>query len=339
MDPMNTEKLGVIAKRLVAEPKGILAADASAGTMNKRLDSIDVDENEENRRRYRQLLFTTTGIEDYISGVILYDGTIHQATDGGEAFVELLKKRDIIPGIKVDLGTEEFPESPNERITKGIDTLASRLPEYVGLGCEFAKWRSVITIGDNIPTDALIERNTKDLAQYAKICQKAGLVPIVEPEVLMKGNHGIETCKDVTRRALTTLFHELSELGVYLPGVILKSNMVLAGSESSEAPSPKEDVAAATLEVFNETVPHDLGGIVFLSGGQEPVQAAENLNEMAKVAKPWPLTFSYSRALQEPVLDAWQGSDANVDEAQKIFAKRCALASKARMGEYSSELE
>lgn len=333
-----SKQLRKVASDMVAYPKGILAADASERTMNKRLDAIDVDENEENRRRYRDLLFATEGIEAFLSGVILYDGTIHQKSDDSVPFVKVLADRGMIPGIKVDLGTDEVAEFPGEKITKGLDTLNDRLKEYVELGAMFCKWRSVITIDTekNLPTQGNIERNAKDLAQYAKICQDNGLVPMVEPEVLMAGKHSIEDCRDATTRILNSLFHELSELSVDLGGVILKSNMVIGGSESESGTAV--EVADATLGVFGETVPHDLGGIVFLSGGQSPEQATENLNEMSKRGEqPWSITFSYSRALQAPVLEKWHGKDENREAAQKIFYRRCELASLARKGEYMGE--
>ncbi len=323
-----------IAHELVTRPKGILAADASNNTMNKRLKKAGLPEDEETRRRYRQLLFTTPGIEDYISGVILYDETIHQKTDKGVLFIELLKEKGILPGIKVDEGLIPHGE---ETTTTGLAGLPGRLEEYKKMGAVFTKWRAVTTIDEenNLPTAEAIQHNSDILAEYAKIVQLKGMVPMVEPEVLLSGTHTLEKSKEVTEQVLSALFLELREEYVDLGAIILKSSMVLPGSESEDEADSLQ-IAKATNEVLTNAVPLEVPGTVFLSGGQSPLQATENLNEIAKLRE---VTFSYSRALQEPVLDAWKGDDANREKAQKIFLHRLKMNSFARLGEYTKEME
>ena len=328
-----------IASALVAEGKGVLAADASMRTMNKRLLGIGVEQTEEARRRYRQLLFTTPGIERFLSGVILYDGTMRQSADSGVPFVRLLLDLGIIPGIKVDAGTKEFPNFPHETVTEGLDGLSGRLAEYKDMGAQFAKWRAVIRIGENMPTHTMIDANMRRLAEYAALCQDAGIVSMVEPEVLMDGAHGIRECEEVTTETLITLFDLLLEYKADLHAVILKSNMVLPGKESREDVSER-DVAEATGRVLLKAAPKELGGIVFLSGGQTPEKASAHLNEIARLGKkPWETTFSYSRALQEPVMEAWRGDDKNTAEAQSVFFHRIVCNAAAREGKYTKEME
>ena len=336
---MDIEKLRNIAKKFVASRKGILAADASNNTMNKRLAAIGVEQTEEMRRQYRQLLFTTPGIEKYISGVILYDETIRQKTDEGISMPSLLASKGIMPGIKVDEGLVQNPQSPNEQITTGLQGLAERLLEYKKLGAVFTKWRATYIIADGLPTKEDITLDAWILGQYAKISQDVDMVPIVEPEVLMDGNHTITRCKEVTIAVQKQLFAELKVRGVYMPGVILKTNMVLAGKDSFTKISP-EEVADHTLSALQETVPSDIGGVVFLSGGQSPKQATENLQYISSRSKyPWQMTFSYSRALQEPVLESWLGKLENMPRAQEIFLHRLHMNSLAREGQYTEELD
>ncbi len=328
------------ARQLVAAGKGILAADESSPTIKKRFDSIDVESTEENRRDYRQLLFTTEGIEEFISGVILFDETIRQKTDDGTPLPELLVRRGIIPGIKVDQGKIDLTFFPGEKITEGLDRLGERLEEYRSLGARFTKWRAVITIiGDTIPSPVCIEANAAALARFAALSQKAGLTPIVEPEVLMDGKHTIERCEEVTLAALDAVFSRLREHRVVLEGTLLKPNMVLPGKECPRQSGP-EDVAAATLRTFRPVVPAAVGGIVFLSGGQSPEEATANLDALNRAApQPWELSFSFGRALQQPVLAAWRGKAENADTAQQALYRRARLNSLARRGEYSPDME
>lgn len=335
---MNNE-LHTVALAMVAPGKGILAADESTGTIEKRFTKINVPSTEETRRAYRELLFTAPGIGEYISGVIMYDETIRQSTADGRTFVSLLESEGVLPGIKVDLGTDDMPDSPLEKLTKGLEGLPARLAEYASLGAKFCKWRAVITISEETPTDANIRQNAKDLAAYARACQDAGLVPIVEPEVLMDGAHTMETCEDASRRTLTAVFEELKSAGVELEGMILKTNMIVPGNESGRTASAAE-IADATLGVFTDILPDVLPGQAFLSGGQSEVEATANLNEMAKRGPhPWTLSFSYGRALQDSALKAWNGEAANVPAAQKAFMHRAKMNSFATLGKYTSELE
>lgn len=335
---MNTE-LNKIAKQMVAPGKGILAADESLGTIEKRFTKINVPSTEENRRAYREMLFTTKGFGQYISGVILFDETIRQKATDGRTFVEVLNAESVLPGIKVDKGTDAMASSPDEKITKGLDGLPERLAEYVKLGAKFAKWRAVIAIGEGLPTKENIAQNARDLAKYAKMCQDAGLVPIVEPEVLMDGGHDIGRCAEVTMETLSAVFAALKDEGVELPGMILKPNMVIPGKESGKKASPQE-VAEATLRTFQKVIPAEMPGIVFLSGGQSEAEATANLNEMNKMGKqPWELSFSYGRALQDSVIKAWAGKAENVHAAQAAFLNRAKLNGLARDGKYDVSAE
>ncbi|HEY7732579.1 MAG TPA: class I fructose-bisphosphate aldolase [Gaiellaceae bacterium] len=335
---MGATELLDIARSIVADSRGILAADESTGTIKKRFDSIGVESTEESRRAYRNLLFTTAGAEEFIGGVILYDETIRQHADDGTPFAELLASKGIVPGIKVDTGAKPLALHPGETVTEGLDGLRERCQAYYGLGARFAKWRAVITIGDGIPTDACLRTNAHALARYAAICQETGLVPIVEPEVLMDADNSIETCHDVTMRTLHAVFDELFHQGVDLPGTLLKPNMVIAG-KGSPAQADAQRIAELTIDAFLRTVPAAVPGIVFLSGGQSEVQATENLDAINRLGGPWPLSFSYGRALQASALDAWRGDAANVESAQAAFLHRARMNARAVAGEWTAELE
>jgi len=335
---MGAQELQETARAIVADHKGILAADESTGTITKRFDSIGVESTEENRRFYRQLLFTTSGIEDAIGGVIMYDETIRQATDDGTPFAELLASKGVIPGIKVDTGAHDLAGFPGEKVTEGLDGLRGRLEEYRELGARFAKWRAVITIGDGIPTGACIHANAHALARYARLCQGAGIVPIVEPEVLMDADNSIERCYDVTARTLHTMFGELARQKADLKGVLLKPNMVIAGKKCPEQAS-SEQIAEETVRCFLSHVPAAIPGIVFLSGGQSELEATENLNAINRIGGPWPLSFSYGRALQASALKAWAGDASNTEAAQAAFAHRARMNALAAAGEWRAELE
>jgi len=336
---MDKPKLEANAVALVAPGKGILAADESSGTIKRRFDTIDVESTEETRRAYREILFTTTEVEKHISGVILFDETIRQSTAEGKPFPRHLAERGIIPGIKVDKGAKEMALFPGEKVTEGLDGLRGRLEEYFELGARFAKWRAVITIGDGIPTMACIRSNAHALARYAALCQEAGLVPIVEPEVLMDGDHTMARCEEVTFATLRSVYHELREERVHLEGTLLKPNMVVPG-KGCPTQASAEEIARATVECFMRVVPVAVPGIVFLSGGMSPEQATERLNAMNALGElPWELSFSYGRALQEPVLAAWRGDDANADAARDAFLHRAAMNGAARSGSYSSSME
>ncbi len=332
--------LQAIANAIVASGKGILAADESSPTIKKRFDSIGAESTEENRRTYRQLLFTTPGISEFVSGVILFDETIRQSADDGTSFVELLNEQGIIPGIKVDKGAKALAGAPNETVTEGLDGLRDRLEEYYKLGARFAKWRAVITIGENIPSQYCIDANAHALARYAALSQEAGLVPIVEPEVLMDGSHTIERCYEVTESTLLRVFEELDSQRVVLEGALLKPNMVLSGKDCPQQAGPDE-VAEATVRCFNKTVPTNLPGIVFLSGGQSNEIASANLNAMnaMDITHPWQLSFSYGRALQEPPLKAWRGDIGNIDKAKQAFHHRAKCNGAARYGKYTPAME
>jgi fructose-bisphosphate aldolase class I len=336
---MKPIELEATARALVAKGKGILAADESHPTIQKRFTAIGVESSEENRRAYRDLLFSTQGAEEFISGVILFDETIRQKASDGALFVDVLKRKGIIPGIKVDKGTIGMPGFPNEKITMGLDGLSERLNEYRALGARFAKWRAVIAIGPGIPTKACINANAHALALYAALSQEAGLVPIVEPEVLMDGDHDIERCEEVTDAALMSVFAELREYRVSLEGMLLKPNMVLAGKQSPKQASIAQ-VAETTVRCLLRTVPAAVPGIVFLSGGQSAELATQHLNAMnALGTHPWQISFSYGRALQDPALKAWKGSASNVAAAQKQFHHRAKCNGAARFGKYSDQLE
>lgn len=336
---MSDQQLQDVANSLVAKGKGILAADESSPTIKKRFDSIGVESTEDSRRAYRELLFTTTGMEEFISGVILFDETIRQKSQDGIPLAKLLSDKGIIPGIKVDKGAKDLACYPGEKVTEGLDGLRHRLDDYRQRGARFAKWRAVITIGSGIPTRWCIESNAHALARYAALCQESGLVPIVEPEVLMDGDHTIERCEEVTSRTLMTVFSLLHEHRVEIDGMLLKPNMVVSGKGCPHQAGP-EEVARATLRCFEQFIPPALPGVVFLSGGQGPVEATMNLNAMNIHANhPWELSFSYGRALQEPVLKAWGGEAGNVLKAQKAFYHRAKCNGAARYGKYSSQIE
>jgi fructose-bisphosphate aldolase, class I len=333
------QDLESVAQALVAPGRGILAADESTGTIEKRFKSIDVESTEENRRNYRNLLFTTEGVEEFISGVILYDETIRQSTDDGTPFPQLLTERGIIPGIKVDKGAKDLANAPGEKITEGLDGLRERLEEYRELGARFTKWRAVISIGSGIPSEYCLWTNAHALARFAGLSQEAGLVPIVEPEVLMDGVHTIERSFDVTSRTLHAVFTELRDQRVHFEQMLLKPNMVLSGYDGAEQ-AGHDEVAEQTLRCFYRHVPAAVPGIVFLSGGQSDEDATANLNAMnASAPHPWELSFSYGRALQAPALKAWGGDSANVEAAQKAFHRRAKFNSAARFGQYAPEWE
>jgi fructose-bisphosphate aldolase class I len=326
-------ELNNVARQMVAIGKGILAADESTPTIGKRFAKINVENAEDNRRAYRELLFTAPNIGEFISGVILYDETIRQRASDGHTFVTILEKQSVLSGIKVDEGTEALSESPDEVVTKGLEGLPKRLPEYVNMGAKFCKWRAVIKIGAGIPTDKCVQINSERLAKYAKLCQENNLVPIVEPEVLMDGDHTIEKCFEVTKKVLLTVFAELKKAGVALDSMILKPNMIISGSECVRQASAKE-VAEMTVECLKETVPAEVSGIAFLSGGQSEEFACETLNEINKLSAgcPWKLSFSYGRALQASTLKAWGGKNENVRAGQEAFLKQAKLVSLARSG-------
>ena len=336
---MNVAELEAVARSLVAPGKGILAADESAPTIEKRFKSIDLPSTEENRRAYRELLFTTPGASEFISGVILYDETIRQCSADGTPFAKVLERQGIVPGIKVDEGAKALIGFPGEKIAEGLDGLRERLPEYRTMGARFAKWRAVIDIGPGIPTRYCIQANAHALARYAALCQEAGLVPIVEPEVLMDGAHTIERCEEVSTEVLSLVYSELTAHRVALEGTLLKPNMVISG-KGCPAQAGALQVAEATVRTLSRVVPPAVPGIVFLSGGQTPRQATEHLNAMNAMGKhPWELSFSYGRALQDPVLKAWKGKAANVPAAREAFFLRAKLNGAARYGGYSPAME
>lgn len=327
------------ARFMMQKGKGILAADESVSTMNERLAAVLVDETAEMRRIYRQVLFTAPGIEKYLSGVIFYDASMRNSTDDGVPFPDVLASRGIMPGIKVDKGIVDIVEFPGEKISQGLDDLDERMWEYANLGAYFAKWRATVPIAQNTPTEAVMVMNAMILARYASICQKEGVVPMVEPEVLMHGSHDVNRSEEVTTRALQILFATLREYKVDLKAVILKTSMVIAG-DSAKVQTSAEEVADATLRTLRMTVPYDIPGIVFLSGGQTPVRATENLQVIAsRGTQPWPITFSYSRAIEEPVLATWKGKSENVEKAQAVLLHRLKMNSLAAQGTYESRME
>ncbi len=336
---MNLDELESVARALVAPGKGILAADESSPTIEKRFRSIDLPSTEENRRAYRELLFTTPGVSEYISGVILYDETIRQGSADGIAFPSVLERQGILPGIKVDEGAKALAGFPGEKVTEGLDGLRGRLEEYRQLGARFSKWRAVIEIGEGLPTGYCIAANAHALARYAALCQEAGLVPIVEPEVLMDGAHTIERCEEVTTEVLSRVYAELTAHRVALEGTLLKPNMIVSG-KGNPIQARVVQVAEATVRTLSRVVPPAVPGIVFLSGGQTPRQATEHLNAMNAMGEhPWELSFSYGRALQDPVLKAWRGKMANVPAAKEAFFLRSKLNGSARRGIYSVSME
>jgi len=323
----------------MAPGKGILAADESTGTIKKRFEQIGVESTEWNRRQYRQMLLTTPGLGEHISGVILYDETIRQVADDGTPFVEVLEKADVIPGIKVDTGAKPLAMFPKESVTEGLDGLRERLAEYRDIGARFAKWRATITIGDGLPTDFAILANAHAMARYAALCQETDLAPIVEPEVLMDGDHHIDMCESATTRTLQALYAQLVEHRVQLSATLLKVNMVLCGKGCPDQ-AAHEQIAEATLRCLGANVPTEVPGVVFLSGGMSDEDATIRLSEMNKTSGyPWELSFSYGRALQQPSLKAWGGDAANVEAAQHALQHRARMNGLARSGEYSADLE
>ncbi len=336
---MSLNTLEEIAEYIVSDGKGILAADESNPTCGKRFDSIGVESTESNRRDYREMLFRSSGMKDNIGGVILFDETIRQNAQDGTPLVELIKNQGALPGIKVDKGLAPLDSSPEETLTQGLDGLDERCKEYFKLGAKFTKWRAVIKISDDIPTDACIQANMEALARYAKIVQENNMVPMVEPEVLMDGNHSIERCYEVTSKSLNTLFKCLKDQGVNIAGTILKPNMVTSGS-IAEPQASIQEVAEKTVQCLKENVPSDLPGITFLSGGQSDVNATAHLDAMNKIGGfSWKLSFSYGRALQQPSLKAWLGKEENVPQAQEALSHRALMNKLAANGAWNLDLE
>ncbi len=337
---MSLTELKKTVAEIAVRGKGILAADESTGTIGKRFASINVESNETNRRDYREMLFTTHGLSDYISGVILYEETLGQKAQDGTPLVDILRKQGVVPGIKVDLGLVNLINSDGEKVTQGLDGLENRLASYKEMGARFAKWRAVFNISDNKPSAMAVSVNAAILARYAAICQSLGIVPIVEPEILMDGSHSIERCKAVTEDVLHTVFHYLYLNKVMLEGIILKPSMVTAGEDSSVQATP-EQVAACTVETLLRTVPAAVPSINFLSGGQSPQLSTLHLSQMHKLMShlPWNLSFSYGRALQAPSLDAWRGNAQNVAAGQAALLKRAKLNSLACFGNYHEHME
>jgi fructose-bisphosphate aldolase class I len=336
---MNRNELERIARAMVDTGRGILAADESTGTIKKRFDKIKLESTEEARRAYREMLFTAPEAQKYISGVIMYDETLRQATKSGERFADLLTRLNIVPGIKVDGGTKPMTNFPGEVITEGLDGLAGRLAEYHKLGARFAKWRAVIDIADGIPTGTCIETNADLLARYAALCQDAGIVPIVEPEVLMDGAHSLERCEEVTSAVLQEVFDRLYAHRVYLEGIVLKPNMVISGQKNANRAGAQQ-VAEATVRVLKRHVPSAVPGIAFLSGGQSEAEATHHLDLMNRIGGlPWTLSFSYGRALQSTALSTWGGKPENVAAGQREFIKRAKLNGLAAVGKYEPALE
>ena len=336
---MSLNTLEEIAEYIVSNGKGILAADESNPTCGKRFDSIGVESTESNRRDYREMLFRSSGMKDNIGGVILFDETIRQNAQDGTPLVELIKNQGALPGIKVDKGLAPLDSSPEETLTQGLDGLDERCKEYFTLGAKFTKWRAVIKISDDIPSDACIQANMEALARYAKIVQENNMVPMVEPEVLMDGNHSIERCYEVTSKSLNTLFKCLKDQGVNIAGTILKPNMVTSGS-TAEAQASIQEVAEMTVQCLKENVPSDLPGITFLSGGQSDVNATAHLDAMNKIGGfSWKLSFSYGRALQQPSLKAWLGKEENVPQAQEALSHRALMNKLAANGAWNLDLE
>ena len=339
---MNKEQLRNTANAMVQKGKGILAADESNPTCGKRFESIGVESTELTRNTYRDLLFTTNRMEEFISGVILFDETLRQSTiSDGTAFPQYLKNLGVIPGIKLDKGAKELASHSGEKVTEGLDGLRERLSEYYKLGARFAKWRAVITIGEGIPTEACIHVNAHALARYAALCQEADIVPIVEPEVLMEGKHSIDSCHEISQKTFTKVFEELEKQRVYLEGMVLKPNMIVSGIGCSEQ-AGVEEVADRTVEVLKDTVPDDVPGCAFLSGGQSNENATAHLNMMNSKHEgslPWNLSFSYGRALQASALTAWCGKDKNILVAQEAFLQRAKFNGMATKGTYTEALE
>jgi len=327
------------ARELVAQGKGILAADESSGTIEKRFDQIGVESTEENRRAYRQLLFTTPGLGDHVSGVILYDETIRQSTEDGTPFTEVLEKAGVVPGIKVDTGAKPLALFEGETVTEGLDGLRERLAGYRELGAQFAKWRATYSIGDGLPTDFAVLANGHAMARYAALCQEAGIVPIVEPETLMDGDHDVVACEVATGRALQVLYEQMDAHRIDLAGTLLKVNMVVPGKGAARQ-EPDDAIAAATLRTLQAHVPKIVPGIVFLSGGMTDGEATSRLNEINRLGDaPWEISFSYGRALQQRPLAVWAGDAAHGEAAQAALAHRARMNGLARDGEWSPEME
>jgi len=336
---MDIATLKETAKAMVAPGKGILAIDESTGTCNKRFDAAGVESNEENRRLYRQLLITADDLNEGVSGMILFDETFRQKTDDGTPFPTALEKQGMLPGIKVDKGAKELALHPGEKVTEGLDGLRDRLAEYKELGAKFAKWRAVIAIGKDMPSDACIHANAHALARYAALCQEAGIVPMVEPEILLEGDHTIETCYEVSVKTWKKLFHEMEGQDVNPEGAVLKTSMILPGKDCSEQ-ADLDTIAKKTIEALKEGVPDNIGGIVFLSGGQADIEATERLNHMNQMGGfPWPLSFSYGRSIQRPALKIWSEDMTKVKEAQAALAERGKLNGLAALGKYSTDME
>jgi fructose-bisphosphate aldolase class I len=337
---MDKNSLKDIAHKMVADGKGILAADESTGTIKKRFDTIALESTEDSRRDYREMLFRSDeAMQSAISGVILYDETIRQKAADGTTLVSLIEQAGSIPGIKVDTGAKDMAGHPNEKVTEGLDGLRERLEEYFELGARFAKWRAVINIGDGIPSRGCISANTHALARYAALCQENGIVPIVEPEVIMDGSHTAETCYEVTSSVLSALYAQLDEQNVYLEGSILKPNMIVSGTECPTQASVQQ-VAEMTLDCFNKCVPQDVPGIVFLSGGQSDELATAHLDAINKMGPhSWKISFSYGRALQAAPLKTWSGKPENVSAAQAAFTHRASMNKLASLGEWNTSLE
>jgi fructose-bisphosphate aldolase, class I len=336
---MSEHDLESIARAIVEPGKGILAADESFPTIKKRFTGINLESTEDARRAYRQMLFTTPGVEQFISGVITFDETLRHSTPEGKPFPQLLSEKGIIPGIKVDKGAVDLAFHPGEKITEGLDGLRARCQEYFKLGARFTKWRAVITIGDGIPSDYCLQANAEALARYAALSQESGLVPIVEPEVLMDGDHDLARCEEVTGATLEALYEWMYRAGVSLEGSLLKPNMVISGKNCAVQATTRE-IAEATIRVLKRAVPPAVPGIVFLSGGQTPAQSCENLSMMNAIGSfPWQLSYSYGRALQDEALKAWGGQAANLQAGQKAFYRRSQMASQARYGAYKPEME
>ena len=329
---MDKNILAETAIKMMMRPKGILAMDESSPTIAKRLASISVDNNEDNRRRYRELIVTAPNLSDYISGAILFEETFDQKMSDGTLFRDYLESIGILPGIKVDKGAKDLSCHPDEKITEGLDGLRDRLAAYNKNGAKFCKWRAVITIGNNIPSNACIESNMNALARYASLCQENNLVPIVEPEVLINGTHSIDECDKVTRKSISSLFSHLKMFNVYLPGTVLKPSMVISGQENDSRAS-HEEVASKTIACLKDSVPNDTAGIAFLSGGQTDIEAESHLNIMNQASDlPWRVTFSSARAIQAAALAAWKGKDENLESSQSILVERAQRCSNSSVG-------
>jgi fructose-bisphosphate aldolase, class I len=338
---MDMQKLSETAKEMMAGDKGLLAMDESTPTANKRFAAAGIPQNEETRRAYRDLIVTTRGLGECLNGAILVDETIRQQTRRGIPFAKALEQQGIIPGIKVDAGAKPMAGHGDEKLTSGLDGLRERLAEYAKMGARFAKWRAVITIGAEIPSRGCIEANALLLALYAALCQEAGIVPIVEPEVLMEGDHSLERCTEVTENTLHAVFNQLVAQGIYLEGMILKPNMVAPGKKAAHQ-NTDDEIADATVRTLLRTVPAAVPGVAFLSGGQTGEQACARLSAMNSRFRgrlPWALTYSFARAIQSPAMDIWHGEDARIPEAQKALLHRAQRARAARRGEYSPTME